>query len=222
MNQSKALIVDGPSHFETNNVMLQRVSIGDCIDDDAVVSEFEGFGFEFDKDDVSIFSFNTNVMGEDKSPSQQKKRAATPPMVSDNDDDAVNTTHRQAKKLRSSSNSKQTIDNDCAEHLTVGDVVYAAHREAKKRGKSSAIFRRGTVVEVVKKDQRSLSYGIAFGNRQKLKVIDESLVVSEHRYLHDNLKKVSAIISVLDVSAVSFSVVDYANHNGLISIVCRD
>lgn len=192
MNSSKALIIDDPSHFEfeTNRyVMSPGVSIGDYTDDDAV-SEFEGFGFDFDNDGVSTFSFNSVGVVEDKS---GKKRPAVTPPIDDNDDDVA----RQAKKgRRSSSSNKQTIDNDCAsEHLTIGDVVYATptHRETKKRGKSSTIFRRGTVVEVVKKDQCLLSYGIAFDNSRKIKVIDKSLVVSEHRYLHDNLKQVCAV-----------------------------
>ncbi len=190
--------------------MSSRVSIrGDANDADAdALSEFEGFGFEFDfeDDDVPIFPSNSS---EDKSssPSQRKKRSAVTPPINDNDD-VVNTTKRQAKRLRGSSNSKQTIDNNCEEHLEIGDVVYAAHRhrKTKKRGRSSAVFRRGTVVGVVKKDQRSLSYGIAFGNSQKLKSVDKSLVVSEHRYLHDNLKQVSAIIVFFLTSALCPSV----------------
>ena len=58
---------------------------------------------------------------------------------------------------------------------------------------TSCRFRRGTV-ESIEQDRRSLTYGVSFDDGQYLEGIDKSLVMPEHRYLHKNLKKVSAVI----------------------------
>jgi hypothetical protein len=104
--------------------------------------------------------------------------------------------------------AKVTVKNDDVnpkEHLTIGDAVYAAYWKTKKRDKSYTMF-RGTV-EAMKQDRWSLSYDIAFDNGQYLESIDKSLVIPEHRYLHENLKQVSAIIDLYHLARPFLSIV---------------
>ena len=75
------------------------------------------------------------------------------------------------------------------DQLSVGDAVYAAWWNSKKRDQSYTMF-RGTV-KATKSDQLSLSYDVEFDDGKFLAGIDKSLVISEHRYLNENLKPVS-------------------------------
>ncbi len=109
-----------------------------------------------------------------------------------NDDDNQEDANVDFKKT-----AKTVVTDDDVnpkKHLTVGDVVYAALWKTKKRDQSYTMF-RGTV-EAMKQDRWSHSYDIAFDNGQYLESIDKSLVISEHRYLHENLKQVSALIAL--------------------------
>ncbi|KAK1747102.1 hypothetical protein QTG54_002446, partial [Skeletonema marinoi] len=74
------------------------------------------------------------------------------------------------------------------DQLSVGDAVYAAWWNSKKRDQSYTMF-RGTV-KATKSDQLSLSYDVEFDDGKFLARIDKSLVISEHRYLHENLKPI--------------------------------
>ncbi len=82
-----------------------------------------------------------------------------------------------------------TVDLVAVERLAMGDIVYSAYSETKKRG-NDTVFCRGTI-EALKQTRCSLTYDVLFNNDEYVASIDESLVIPEHRYLYENLKQVS-------------------------------
>jgi len=82
-----------------------------------------------------------------------------------------------------------TVDLVAVERLAIGDIVYSAYSETKKRG-NDTVFCRGTI-EALKQTRWSLTYDVLFNNDEYVASIDKSLVIPEHRYLYENLKQVS-------------------------------
>ena len=65
--------------------------------------------------------------------------------------------------------------------------------ELKEERSSLYSMLRGSV-KAAKFDETSQSYDVAFDNGKYLAGIDKSLVISEHRYLNENLKPVSTLL----------------------------
>mmetsp|Transcript_21573 Transcript_21573/g.35272 ORF Transcript_21573/g.35272 Transcript_21573/m.35272 type:complete len:1185 (-) Transcript_21573:86-3640(-) len=74
------------------------------------------------------------------------------------------------------------------DQLSTGDTVYAAWWSSNKRDQSYIMF-RGTV-KATRFDESSHSYDVAFDDGKCCAGIDKSLVMSEHRYLNQNLKPI--------------------------------
>jgi len=89
--------------------------------------------------------------------------------------------------------TKENADSVKVERLAIGDIVYSAYSDTKKKGRRDTIFCRGTV-EALKETRWSLTYDVLFNNDKYVASIDRSLVMPEHRYLYENLKQVSALL----------------------------
>ncbi len=89
--------------------------------------------------------------------------------------------------------TKENADSVKIERLAIGDIVYSAYSDTKKKGRKDIMFCRGTV-EALKETRWSLTYDVLFNNDKYVASIDRSLVIPEHRYLYENLKQVSALL----------------------------
>lgn len=106
------------------------------------------------------------------------------------------TTRLAPKGANANTDHKINSAND-TEQLSVGDTVYAAWWNTKKNVKAYTMFRG--IVKAAKFDELSqrYDYDVAFDDGKYLAGIDQSVVISEHRYLNENLKPVSTIPSLV-------------------------
>lgn len=117
--------------------------------------------------------------------SKKKKRRRS---KSTTDTVLARTTRLSPKGANANTDHKINCGND-TEQLSIGDTVYAPWWNSKKRDQSYTMF-RGTV-KALKFDEFSQSYDVTFDDGKCLAGIDKTLVMSEHRYLNENLKPVS-------------------------------
>ncbi len=146
---------------------------------------------------------------------KSRKQDDSSEALSNSSDEMTFSSVRSSKKKPSSSRSKSTTAAALArttrfapkganadlkinsrandtEQLSKGDTVFAAWWNSKKRDQAYTMLRGS--VKAAKFDETSQSYDVAFDNGKYLAGIDKSLVISEHRYLNENLKPVSPLL----------------------------
>lgn len=133
--------------------------------------------------------------------------AVAAPKLKSNVNNMQGTSVNDDRKKSAQIVSKDNSDSVQVLRLAIGDIVYSAYSETKKRGSqrglNNTMFRRGTV-EALKETRSSLTYDVLFNNDKYMTSIDKSLVIPEHRYLYENLKQVSALISPFNCLVTTF------------------
>ena len=103
-----------------------------------------------------------------------------------------------------------------SDQLRIGDTVYAPWWNTKRRGRSYTMH-RATITRI--KNESTLLYDVTFDDDTRLNGIDQSMVISKHRYLNECIKPVSLLFmlqSHATVLSYSFGLkIEY-----IISLVC--